>query len=152
MSSSGVITSEMGNILPTIVLISDMQDNDLKGEYEEARDCRQGNNWFKKANKIGIAVNGGNKKLIADFTRSEELVLELSNNSDIMKKVSRLLVTASMIGLQTHIPEDDKEIMFKKIVKATKEMEIDDPIDGSMMSPSIMESLIKTLDETSSMG
>ncbi len=93
--SHGFMSEPSGMRAPAIILLSDGEPTD---EYKHALEKIKGNNWFKIAVKVAIAIgDDANKDILAEFTGNIEAVITV-HNIDQLKKIIRVVsVTSSMV-------------------------------------------------------
>ena len=97
--SHGFMSEPSGMRAPAIILLSDGEPTD---EYKHALEKIKGNNWFKIAVKIAIAIgDDANKDVLAEFTGNIESVITV-HDIDQLKKIIRVVsVTSSMVASQS---------------------------------------------------
>ena len=88
--------SASGSFAPAIILLSDGGPTD---DYQSGLSRLKGNNWFKAAIKIAIAIgDDADKDVLKDFTGSSEAVITV-HNIEALKQIIRVVaVTSSQIG------------------------------------------------------
>jgi hypothetical protein len=78
----------VGSFAPVIILLSDGGPTD---DYGKELNALKGNNWFKAAIKIAIAIGeDANQEVLKEFTGNDECVLR-ANNLSILKKMIRFV-------------------------------------------------------------
>ncbi|MCR4561579.1 MAG: VWA domain-containing protein [Bacilli bacterium] len=117
LSRSAFLKSDTGFAVPVIMFLSDGGPTDnWKKEYAAA----MGNNWFKHARKIAIAIGADAKEdVLAQVTGNIESVIRVDDVATLKKLVVVLTATASKIGTQTH--SSDAGNVDKQIVDDTME-------------------------------
>ena len=96
LSRSGFMKSASGSFAPAIILLSDGGPTD---DYRTGLSKLQGNNWFKAAIKIAIAIgDDADLDVLREFTGNFEAVYTV-HNIDALKQIIRVVaVTSSQIG------------------------------------------------------
>lgn len=96
LSRSGFMQAASGSFAPAIILLSDGGPTD---DFQSGLAKLKGNNWFKAAIKIAIAIgDDADKDVLKDFTGSIEAVFTV-HNIEALKQVIRVVaVTSSQIG------------------------------------------------------
>ena len=99
--NGGFMSSPSGCFAPAIILLSDGAPTD---NYESGLRQLQGNNWFKNAIKVAIAIgNDANKDVLKEFTGSLEAVITV-HNIDALKKMIRIIaITSSQLLQSPHL-------------------------------------------------
>lgn len=110
LSRNGLIQQDIGALLPTIIFITDHQAT-YDPDYQKAYQYLKTNNWFKRILKIAVAINNAENSLV-DFTLNENLILNLKT-TDITKKLSKFLITATAIAGKTHIENKEGNVSAK---------------------------------------
>ena len=95
LSRSGYMKSASGSYAPAIILLSDGGPTD---NFDGGLQSLQGNNWFKNAIRIAIAIgDDADLDVLARFTGNSEAVKV--QNIDALKQIIRIVaVTSSQIG------------------------------------------------------
>lgn len=125
--SHGFMSEPTGTRSPAIILLSDGEPTD---EYKHALDKIKGNNWFKVAIKVAIAIgNDANTDILSEFTGQKEAVFTVHNAERLKSIIKTVSVTSSMVGSQSSNAGVDPEAPAKdpqtEVVDKIKE-EIDD--------------------------
>jgi len=96
LSRNAFMQDAVGSFAPVIILLSDGEPTD---NYKKELDNLKGNNWFKAAIKIAIAVgDDANLEILKEFTGNAECVL-IAHTPAMLKKMIRFAsVSASQIG------------------------------------------------------
>lgn len=96
LSRSGYMKSASGSYAPAIILLSDGGPTD---NFDGGLQTLQGNNWFKNAIRIAIAIgDDADLDVLARFTGNSEAVIKVQN-IDALKQIIRIVaVTSSQIG------------------------------------------------------
>lgn len=96
LSRSGYMKSASGSYAPAIILLSDGGPTD---NFDGSLQSLQGNNWFKNAIRIAIAIgDDADLDVLARFTGNNEAVIKVQN-IDALKQIIRIVaVTSSQIG------------------------------------------------------
>lgn len=96
LSRSGYMKSASGSYAPAIILLSDGGPTD---NFDGGLQSLQGNNWFKNAIRIAIAIgDDADLDVLARFTGNNEAVIKVQN-IDALKQIIRIVaVTSSQIG------------------------------------------------------
>ena len=115
LSRSAFMQDAVGSFAPVIILLSDGEPTD---NYKKELDNLKGNNWFKAAIKIAIAVgDDANLEILKEFTGNAECVL-IAHTPAMLKKMIRFAsVSASQIGSRSTNAgvESKQEEMGKKL-------------------------------------
>ncbi len=123
LSRSGFMQSASGSFAPAIILLSDGGPTD---DFESGLAKLKGNNWFKAAIKIAIAIgDDADKDVLTQFTGTNEAVFTV-HNIDALKQVIRIVaVTSSQIGSKSSTAGDvsKQEQVIKDITEATKDID-----------------------------
>ena len=96
LSRSGYMKSASGSYAPAIIPLSDGGPTD---NFDGGLQSLQGNNWFKNAIRIAIAIgDDADLDVLARFTGNSEAVVKVQN-IDALKQIIRIVaVTSSQIG------------------------------------------------------
>lgn len=96
LSRSGYMKSASGSYAPAIILLSDGGPTD---NFNGGLQALQGNNWFKNAIRIAIAIgDDADLDVLSRFTGNSEAVIKVKN-IDALKQIIRIVaVTSSQIG------------------------------------------------------
>ena len=123
LSRSGFMQSASGSFAPAIILLSDGGPTD---DFASGLSKLKGNNWFKAAIKIAIAIgDDADKDVLTQFTGTNEAVFTV-HNIDALKQVIRIVaVTSSQIGSKSSTAGDvsKQEQVIKDITEATKDID-----------------------------
>ena len=121
--SGGFMQSASGSFAPAIILLSDGGPTD---DYQSGLAKLKGNNWFKSAIKIAIAIgDDADKDVLKDFTGSSEAVITV-HNIDALKQIIRVVaVTSSQIGSKSSTAGETtkQEQVVKDIQDATQNID-----------------------------
>ena len=97
--SHGFMSEPTGTRAPAIILLSDGEPTD---EYKHALEKLKGNNWFKIAVKVAIAIgDDANKDVLAEFTGNIEAVITVHDIQQLRKIIRVVSVTSSMVASQS---------------------------------------------------
>lgn len=125
LSRSGYMKSASGSYAPAIILLSDGGPTD---NFDGALQTIQGNNWFKNAIRIAIAIgDDADLDVLARFTGNSEAVIKVQN-IDALKQIIRIVaVTSSQIGSKSSSAGDTskQDQVIKDVNQAV------DNIDGA---------------------
>ncbi len=93
---NGFMKNASGSFAPAIILLSDGGPTD---DYTSGLAKLKGNNWYKAAIKIAIAIgDDADRDVLKDFTGNSEAVITV-HNIDALKQIIRVVaVTSSQIG------------------------------------------------------
>jgi len=120
--SGGYMQAAHGSFAPAIILLSDGGPTD---NFEAGLNKLKGNNWFKSAIKIAIAIgDDADKEVLTKFTGTNEAVFTV-HNIDALKQVIRIVaVTSSQIGSQSSAAGDmtKQEQVIQQVQDATKDI------------------------------
>jgi uncharacterized protein YegL len=121
LSRNQFMQDAVGSFAPVIILLSDGEPTD---NYKKELDVLKGNNWFKAAIKIAIAIGeDANQEILREFTGNVECVV-IANNPSVLKKIIRFAsVSASQIGSRSTNAgvESKQEEMGKQLQYFVKE-------------------------------
>lgn len=125
LSRSGYMKSASGSYAPAIILLSDGGPTD---NFDGGLQTLQGNNWFKNAIRIAIAIgDDADLDVLARFTGNSEAVIKVQN-IDALKQIIRIVaVTSSQIGSKSSSAGDTskQDQVIKDVNQAV------DNIDGA---------------------
>ena len=125
LSRSGYMKSASGSYAPAIILLSDGGPTD---NFDGGLQTIQGNNWFKNAIRIAIAIgDDADLDVLARFTVNSEAVIKVQN-IDALKQIIRIVaVTSSQIGSKSSSAGDTskQDQVIKDVNQAV------DNIDGA---------------------
>lgn len=125
LSRAGYMKSASGSYAPAIILLSDGGPTD---NFDGGLQTLQGNNWFKNAIRIAIAIgDDADLDVLARFTGNSEAVIKVQN-IDALKQIIRIVaVTSSQIGSKSSSAGDTskQEQVIKDVNQAV------DNIDGA---------------------
>ena len=125
LSRSGYMKSASGSYAPAIILLSDGGPTD---NFDGGLQTIQGNNWFKNAIRIAIAIgDDADLDVLARFTGNSEAVIKVQN-IDALKQIIRIVaVTSSQIGSKSSSAGDTskQDQVIKDVTQAV------DNIDGA---------------------
>lgn len=125
LSCSGYMKSASGSYAPAIILLSDGGPTD---NFDGGLQTIQGNNWFKNAIRIAIAIgDDADLDVLARFTGNSEAVIKVQN-IDALKQIIRIVaVTSSQIGSKSSSAGDTskQDQVIKDVNQAV------DNIDGA---------------------
>ena len=123
LSTKAYMTQATGSFAPAIILMSDGEPTD---DYKRGLEKLKGNNWFKAAIKVAIAIgNDANQDMLAEFTGNSEAVLTVHNKEQLKKIIHFVSVTASQVASKTSsvgkdAPETKQEENVEKIKEGLK--------------------------------
>lgn len=102
--NGGFMSSPSGCFAPAIILLSDGGPTD---DFESGLNTLKGNNWYKSAIKIAIAIgDDADKDVLKQFTGSSEAVITV-HNIDALKAMIRIIaITSSQIGSKSTTAAD----------------------------------------------
>ena len=125
LSRSGYMKSASGSYAPAIILLSDGGPTD---NFDGGLQTIQGNNWFRNAIRIAIAIgDDADLDVLARFTGNSEAVIKVQN-IDALKQIIRIVaVTSSQIGSKSSSAGDTskQDQVIKDVNQAV------DNIDGA---------------------
>lgn len=85
-----------GSYAPVLFLMSDGEPTD---DYRSGIEVLKCNNWFKAAIKVAIGIGSdANKHMLAEFTGSDESVIEVHTPEALKKWIQFVTVASSQIG------------------------------------------------------
>lgn len=121
--NGGFMSSPSGCFAPAIILLSDGGPTD---NFESGMRTLQGNNWFKNAIKVAIAIgDDADKDVLKQFTGSAEAVITV-HNIDALKRMIRIIaVTSSQIGSKSTSAADTtkQQQVVEEINKAASDVD-----------------------------
>jgi uncharacterized protein YegL len=130
----GFMASGSGSYAPVVILLSDGAATD---DYVSGLKKVKGNNWFKAAIKVAVAIgNDAVTEELANFTGTPEAVFTV-HNIEALKQIIRLAaVTSSQVGSQSTSSADTtkQEEVIKKMNEAVND------IDGAVAAPGVDDS------------
>ena len=96
LSTKTFMKAVSGSYAPVLFLMSDGEPTD---DYRSGIEVLKHNNWFKAAIKVAIGIgNDANKSMLAEFTGSDESVIEVHTPEELKKWIQFVTVTSSQIG------------------------------------------------------
>ena len=96
LSTKTFMKEVSGSYAPVLFLMSDGEPTD---DYRSGIEVLKRNNWFKAAIKVAIGIgNDANKSMLAEFTGSDESVIEVHTPVEMKKWIQFVTVTSSQIG------------------------------------------------------
>lgn len=96
LSRNSFMSDITGSFAPAVFLLSDGAPTD---DFTPALDELWGNNWFKKAIKVAVAIgDDANREVLARFTGDSEGVLTVHSPEALKKMIRFVSVTSSQIG------------------------------------------------------
>lgn len=96
LSTKTFMKEVSGSYAPVLFLMSDGEPTD---DYRSGIEVLKHNNWFKAAIKVAIGIgNDANKSMLAEFTGSDESVIEVHTPEELKKWIQFVTVTSSQIG------------------------------------------------------
>lgn len=94
--SHGWMSEPTGTRAPAIILLSDGEPTD---EWSHALEKLKGNQWFKVACKVAIAIgDDADKDVLTDFTGNKESVITVHGVEQLKKIIHTVSVTSSMVN------------------------------------------------------
>ena len=127
LSTKAYMTQATGSFAPAIILMSDGEPTD---DYKRGLEKLKGNNWFKAAIKVAIAIgNDANQEMLAEFTGNSEAVLTVHNKEQLKKIIHFVSVTASQVASKTSsVGKDAPETKQEENIEKIKEGLQNDPV------------------------
>lgn len=123
LSRNGFMQAASGSFAPAIILLSDGGPTD---NYLTGLDKLKGNNWFKSAIKVAIAIgDDADKDVLTEFTGTPEAVFTV-HNIDALKQIIRVVaVTSSQIGSRSSAAGDatKQEQVISDVTEAAKDID-----------------------------
>ncbi len=96
LSRNAFMSDVAGSFAPAIFLMSDGEPTD---DYSRELEKLKGNNWFRKAIKVAVAIgDDANRDVLAEFVGNREGVLTVHTPEALAKMIRFVSVTASQIG------------------------------------------------------
>lgn len=122
LSRSGYMKSASGSYAPAIILLSDGGPTD---NFDGGLQTLQGNNWFKNAIRIAIAIgDDADLNVLSRFTGNSEAVIKVQN-IDALKQIIRIVaVTSSQIGSKSSSAGDTskQDLVIKDVNQAVEDI------------------------------
>ena len=118
LSTKAFMQQATGSFAPAIILMSDGEPTD---DYKHGLEKLKGNNWFKAAIKVAIAIgDDANQNLLAEFTGNSEAVLTVHTKDQLKQIIRFVSVTASQVASKSSsvgkdAPETKQEEVVDKI-------------------------------------
>jgi len=117
LSRNSFLKAPSASVAPVILLLSDGQPSD---DYQAALASLKGNNWFKSAVKVAIAIgNDADAAVLAEFTGTPETVITAHTPEALRKMIRTVSVTSSQIGSRSQ-PLQDGEVVTKQETMAAE--------------------------------
>ncbi|MCL2249785.1 MAG: hypothetical protein FWC13_11005 [Oscillospiraceae bacterium] len=108
-TKTGFMNAAAGSYAPAIFLFSDGAPSD---NYEDSLILLKGNNWFKHAIKIAVAIgDDANMDILAEFTGNREAVVTVHTPEALKRLIRFIVVTSSQVGSK---PQDAGVPMTKQ--------------------------------------
>lgn len=130
LSTKAFMNEATNSFAPAIILLSDGEPTD---DYKRGLEKLKGNNWFRSAIKIAIAIGeDANQTLLAEFTGNSEAVLTVHNKDQLKKMIHFVSVTASQVASKTtSVGKDAPETKQEETVEKLKDSIDNNPVlDG----------------------
>ncbi len=119
LSTKAFMSEASGSYAPAIILMSDGEATD---DFKRGLEKLKGNNWFKAAIKVAIAIGqeAENQDSLAAFTGNKEAVLTVHNKEELKKIIRFVSVTASQVASKStsvgkEAPNNKQEEVVEKI-------------------------------------
>lgn len=119
LSTKAFMTEATGSYAPAIIFMSDGEATD---DFKRGLEKLKGNNWFKAAIKVAIAIGqeAENQDSLAAFTGNKEAVLTVHNKEELKKIIRFVSVTASQVASKStsvgkEAPNNKQEEVVEKI-------------------------------------
>ena len=94
--SHGFMKSGSGSFAPVLILLSDGGPTD---DFERGLEKLKGNNWYKAAIKVAIAIgDDADLEVLAKFTGNIEMVIQVHDVESLKKVIKCVVVTSSQVG------------------------------------------------------
>jgi len=120
------LQDKVGNLAPVIILMSDGGPND---DFYSGLAKLKENRWFRHAIKVAIAIgDDADKNVLADFTGTNETVIEAKNKQMLKKMIKFVSVKSSTRGTSNTGGGTDSEAAAKAAQEDVAEM-IQDQIE-----------------------
>ena len=131
LSTKAFMTQATGSYAPAIILLSDGEPTD---DYKRGLEKLKGNNWFKAAIKVAIAIGDDfNREMLGEFTgNKEEAVLTVHTKEQLKDLIRFISVTASQVASKSSsVGKDAPETKQQEALEKIKEGIKNDPVlDG----------------------
>lgn len=126
LSTKSFMNQATGSFAPAIILMSDGEPTD---DYKRGLEKLRGNNWFRAAIKVAIAIDASdNQKVLAEFTGNSEAVLTVHNKEQLKKIIHFVSVTASQVASRSSsVGKDAPESKFDESIDKITEIVKNDP-------------------------
>ena len=126
LSKDEFLQDKIGNLPPTIILMSNGKPND---DFESGLVKLKENRWFRHAIKVAVAIgDDADKNVLADFTGTNETVIEAKNKHHLKKMIQFVSVKTSTRGTSNTGGGTDPDASAEAAQKDVAEM-IQDQIE-----------------------
>lgn len=122
LSRNEFLNAPSASVAPALFLMSDGEPTD---DYKSGLEKLHGNNWFKNAIKVAVAIgDDANKDVLKEFTGNIEAVITVHTPEALKKWIRAVSVTSSKIGSRSQ-PMSDGQVQTKQdaVVKEIKEIQ-----------------------------
>lgn len=126
LSRHEFLNAPSASVAPVLFLMSDGEPTD---DYSSSLKKLQGNNWFKNAIKVAVAIgDDANIDVLKEFTGNIEAVITVHNPEALKKWIRKVSITSSKIGSQSQ-PMTEGEIQTKQdaVIDSIKDIQQSDP-------------------------
>lgn len=126
MSRHEFLNAPSASVAPALFLMSDGEPTD---DYQSGLAKLHGNNWFKNAIKVAVAIgDDANKDVLKEFTGNIEAVITVHTPEALKKWIRAVSVTSSKIGSQSH-QMSNGQIQTKQdaVIDEIKDIQQSDP-------------------------
>ena len=118
LNENAFLSSEVGNLAPAIILLSDTTPTD---DYRKGLDALKQNKWYKSAIKVAFAISSeAEKDILEDFTGNKELVFEDGDNFSLKEIIKLVSVKVAKIGIKVRETTEEKCKELIQEIKNTK--------------------------------
>lgn len=118
LNENAFLSSEVGNLAPAIILLSDTTPTD---DYRKGLDALKQNKWYKSAIKVAFAISSeAEKDIVEDFTGNKELVFEDGDNFSLKEIIKLVSVKVAKIGIKVRETTEEKCKELIQEIKNTK--------------------------------
>jgi len=117
LSRNSFLRAPSASVAPVILLLSDGQPSD---DYQSALAALKGNNWFKSAIKVALAIGAdADRAVLEEFTGTSETVLTAYTPEVLRKMIRTVSITSTKIGSRSQ-PMQEGKIVSKQDAMAAE--------------------------------
>jgi uncharacterized protein YegL len=126
MDKNKFLNAPSASVAPAIFLLSDGEPTD---DYKSGLALLQGNNWFKYAIKVAVAIgDDANIDVLKEFTGNREAVTIVHTPEALCKMIKFVSITSSQIGSKSQ-PMQNGQVESKQdaMIDQLKDLQQTDP-------------------------